>query len=229
MAVNYATRYAGNVRDPSPDYPFGEARDDTAPDSGDGTPLQEAWVNDFVGLSAALLTAAGVTPDNNPETAQSSQLLDAIRVAVGGDALSWRVTQTTGSETLAAVLGQTTVQDTTFATEFVSRLLFGGTYRVAFEHQTPDTAGDGLHEARVLLNGTEVESWTAPDDGEWYSRSVDVTAADGDIITIETRMDTGSPPREGLTRERVISGGNKAFHVIASVGERTETEAVRYD
>ena len=229
MAVNYATRYAGNVRDPSPDYPFGEARDDTAPDSGDGTPLQEAWLNDFVGLSAALLTAAGITPNNNPETAQSSQLLDALRVAVGGDALSWRVTQAAGSETLAAVRGETAVQDTAFATEFVSRLLFGGTYRVEFEHQTPDTVGDGLHEAKVLLNGALVESWTAPADGVWYSRSVDVSASDGDVITVETRMDAGSPPREGMTRERVISGDNKALHVIASVGARTETEAVRYD
>lgn len=146
-----------------------------------------------------------------------------------GTHLAWGEESTTGTEVLAAVDAEHAIQDTDWTTEYVARALFGGVYNVTIEHQTPDTSGDGLHEARVAVNGSVVETFTAaPADGVWYTRDADITLEDGDRVTIETRMSTGAPPREGLARNRRIRSDNARLHVIASAGERNTNDGVVY-
>lgn len=63
-------------------YPQGKARNVTASGSGDGTPFDKEWVNDFFGFEQALVLEAGITPSNNAETALASQLKDAIKTMI---------------------------------------------------------------------------------------------------------------------------------------------------
>lgn len=148
---------------------------------------------------------------------------------LAGAHLAWGEESTTGTEVLAAVDAEHAIQDTDWAAEYVARALFGGVYNVTIEHQTPDTAGDGLHEARVVVNGAVVQTFTAaPADGVWYTRDADITLEDGDRVTIETRMSTGAPPREGLARNRRIRSANARLHVIASAGARNTNDGVVY-
>lgn len=78
MAINPAALYPGGTVPPNASYPYGSAKDVTAPGTGDGTPLRAAWVNDWFGFQQAVMGAAGVTPSGSPDTAQLSQIFNAI-------------------------------------------------------------------------------------------------------------------------------------------------------
>jgi len=230
MAIEPRLKYEGNIEPSSDDYPYGSARDDSTETSADGTPLQRAWLNDLFGLQQALLTEAGITPSNNPDTALSSQYLEAIRQVVAGANVSWLSTQSAGTERLAAIDADILTPDTTWTSEITWRLLFQGTYRIEFDQFTTSDAGDGFQEARIMVNGVQsgdVEQ--APADGVWYTRTRDIALEDGDIVTLESRMSAGSPPREGRVRNRSINGSNFRLHALCSVGNRTTGEDVSYE
>lgn len=76
---DWSSVYSGQVDTPGSTYPWGEPRNRSAPGATDGTPLEEAWVADFWGFFQAILTADGGTPSGNCETAQTSQIFDALR------------------------------------------------------------------------------------------------------------------------------------------------------
>lgn len=86
MVTRPITEYPGKVDPVSPAYPDGEARDVSAPGAGDGTPLQEKWVNDVFGTFQALLKALGVAANNTPEQVGNSQILQAITALAAGRA-----------------------------------------------------------------------------------------------------------------------------------------------
>ena len=98
MAINPAIKYAGQINPADANYPYGSARDVSSPGAGDGTPLQEDWVNDFLGWTQAILQAAGIVPSGNPETVVSSQLLTALNTIITAS-ISTNVPQAT--ETVA--------------------------------------------------------------------------------------------------------------------------------
>lgn len=84
MAIDPSTDYAGQVDTPGATYPYGQPRNRSAPSSTDGTPLEEAWVADFWGFVQAVLGADGTAPSGSPETAQTSQIFDALRRVKSG-------------------------------------------------------------------------------------------------------------------------------------------------
>lgn len=77
MAINPETEYPGKITAASAAYPFGSARNVTAPGDGTGTPFIDTLVNDIFGLQQALLDAAAATPTGNPDQVGASQYLDA--------------------------------------------------------------------------------------------------------------------------------------------------------
>ncbi len=78
MAINPASQYPGQTAPASTDYPYGSARDVSSPGAGDGTPLQQAWVNDWFGFQQRVLQAAGITPSGNPDTAVASDVFNGL-------------------------------------------------------------------------------------------------------------------------------------------------------
>lgn len=68
-----------NVTPASPEYPNGAYRNDTVTGDKTGTPLDAVTFNDMQGFSDALLAEAGIVPSGEPDTATSSQRLDAIK------------------------------------------------------------------------------------------------------------------------------------------------------
>jgi hypothetical protein len=79
MANRYDTLYPGQVDAGIAGYPYGRARNVDTPGAGDGTPWEQALVNDIFGFQQALLTEAAITPSNVPDTAALSQYLAAIK------------------------------------------------------------------------------------------------------------------------------------------------------
>jgi hypothetical protein len=63
---------------PSANYPYGGAKNVSAPGDGTGTPWVAELVNDIFGFQQALLSAAAITPSGNSETAIASQMKDAL-------------------------------------------------------------------------------------------------------------------------------------------------------
>ncbi|WP_289281577.1 MULTISPECIES: hypothetical protein [unclassified Methylophaga] len=79
MTINVKTTYPDNADAASLDYITGSFRNDSTPSSEDGTPLEVAWMNDFLGSRDAILAEGGVTPSGVPDTAQESDVLDALK------------------------------------------------------------------------------------------------------------------------------------------------------
>lgn len=79
MALRPSTRYPAQT-DADAAYPHGKARNAGTFQDGTGTPLERDWLNDIFGLQQALLVAAGITPSDTPDNADTSQYLDAIRI-----------------------------------------------------------------------------------------------------------------------------------------------------
>lgn len=64
-------------------YPHGKAKNVTTPGpagTNDGTAWVASFINDVWGFMQALVGKAGITPDNTPEKATDSQILDAIEI-----------------------------------------------------------------------------------------------------------------------------------------------------
>lgn len=78
MAIIPESQYPGQTTPSSADYPLGSAKDVTAPGSGDGTPLQEAWMNDLWGILQAMLNNGKITASGIADTALTSQYLQAL-------------------------------------------------------------------------------------------------------------------------------------------------------
>ncbi len=79
MSLSINTQYPTQSAAPDADYPFGSARNITVPSDGTGTPLEEAWFNDYVGFFSSLLNEVGETPSGNPDTVLVPQYLNALR------------------------------------------------------------------------------------------------------------------------------------------------------
>jgi hypothetical protein len=88
MAIAPSTEYPSQT-DADSAYPHGKARNAGSYQDGTGTPLEKKWLNDLWGFLQALLVAAEITPSGDPDTADASQYLDAVR-AVSVDATSLR-------------------------------------------------------------------------------------------------------------------------------------------
>lgn len=78
MALIPKTKYPLQTDPSDPGYPYGKAQNVTSPGDGNGTPWEEALVNDLFGFQQALLDKAGITPDGVPDRVGASQYVDAI-------------------------------------------------------------------------------------------------------------------------------------------------------
>ncbi len=82
--INLEEEFSPRVNPADANYPFGSIKDNTSPGANDGTPLAAVWGNDWEGFAQAAMTEAGITPSGLPDTAQDSQLLDAVKAVTSG-------------------------------------------------------------------------------------------------------------------------------------------------
>ena len=82
--INLEEQFSPRVNPADANYPFGSIKDNTSPGANDGTPLAAVWGNDCEGFAQAAMTEAGITPSGLPDTAQDSQMLDAVKAVTSG-------------------------------------------------------------------------------------------------------------------------------------------------
>lgn len=82
--INLESEFSPRVNPADANYPFGSIKDNTSPGANDGTPLAAVWGNDWEGFAQAAMTEAGIAPSGLPDTAQDSQLLDAVKAVTNG-------------------------------------------------------------------------------------------------------------------------------------------------
>ena len=84
MAIRPSDQYPGQIDTSDPiNYPNGKARNITASGDNTGTPWDAPNLNEWYGATQALLTAANITANGNPETVASSQYLESLQKASG--------------------------------------------------------------------------------------------------------------------------------------------------
>lgn len=110
MTFNLNERYPNRVNAPSDDYPRGSFKNRSSPNSDDGTYLEEDWKNDERAFPEAILKNAGVVPNGNVDTANNSQVYDALisivsnMIATGAASLYGKATGS--SDALAVTLNR---------------------------------------------------------------------------------------------------------------------------
>lgn len=87
MAIRPSEEYPGQIAADGA-YPYGKAQNVTGPGTGDGTPLEQKWVNDLWGFFQALLVEASITPSDAPDEVGASDYLNAVRFMALGAAIS---------------------------------------------------------------------------------------------------------------------------------------------
>ena len=92
MAIAPETVYPAQTDTGDTGFPLGKARNVTVPGAGDGTPLEEQWVNDIWGFLQALLDADDVVPSGVPDEVGASQYLEALRQLTRRPCASYDVT-----------------------------------------------------------------------------------------------------------------------------------------
>jgi len=78
MAIKPDSLFTGKIAAASTDYPLGSARNVTTPGDGTGTPFVADLLNDTFGFQQAILSEAGITPSQSPDTAVDSQYLSGL-------------------------------------------------------------------------------------------------------------------------------------------------------
>ncbi len=78
MALQLDIEFPGQSTPADANYPYGSARNVSAPGANDGTPLVARLVNDIYGFLQRLLDEAGITPSGNPDTVVDSDYYDAL-------------------------------------------------------------------------------------------------------------------------------------------------------
>jgi len=79
MALNRSNKYPGRFLAPNAAHPQGAFKNRTSPTAQDGSYLEASWANDIAALNEAILTAAGVTPNGNEDTATVNQVFDSLK------------------------------------------------------------------------------------------------------------------------------------------------------
>lgn len=94
MALSPKDRYPGQITTGDSGYPYGKARNRTAPGDGTGTPFEKDLVNDVLGFQQALLAQAAITPSGSPDHVGASQYVDAIQGLAAFSAVkNWKYQQ----------------------------------------------------------------------------------------------------------------------------------------
>jgi len=82
MAIRPEDEYV-NTTPADASYPGGSFKNETAPLSLDGTPLEKKWTNDIQGVLQKLLNAASITASGVPDTIINSDYYDALVAILG--------------------------------------------------------------------------------------------------------------------------------------------------
>lgn len=93
MAIIWSDEYPNGTNAPTSGYPFGSAKNESAPEALDGMPWEQRAINDWGGFFQSLLSGANLTPSGNPDQVGASQYLEALQallfefevVELGGD------------------------------------------------------------------------------------------------------------------------------------------------
>lgn len=79
MSVKAWEKYQPNASSPSPQYPYGSLRQETALGMGNGTPLDVEWGNDFEAFKQTAFSRSGLVPSGNTDTVTNSEMFNAMQ------------------------------------------------------------------------------------------------------------------------------------------------------
>lgn len=79
MALDLSVEYPDNTAVPDANYPYGSARNNSAPKAKDGFGMEKAWINSQEGFFQKLLVEAGIEPSGLADTAVESDYFDALQ------------------------------------------------------------------------------------------------------------------------------------------------------
>lgn len=166
MALDLQNKYPGRFDPKSADYPQGKFKNRSSPTAQDGSYMERDWLNDWNGFFGALLSRAGMTPNGNVDTAQSSQLYDALKNVIREGNFGNATTISASSTSLtAAQIGQAFLFTTALSTVTLPTATGigpGGTYKLQTStgFTLSVTGGGAMQVGNQLVTSTNVPAGT---------------------------------------------------------------------
>lgn len=152
MSLNISTQYPGQSNAPTTAYPYGSTKNVSSPGAGDGTPVDQAWVNDWIGFQQASLQKAGITPSGSPDSAIFSDLLNALQTITSASSASIGFAVNSRMYVASASVSATfTADEVTVATGFGGRA-----YKISSVSKTINvstTGSGGMDTGSVPASG----------------------------------------------------------------------------
>lgn len=197
MALKRNERYPGRYSNPSTDHPQGAFKNRTAPSAQDGSYLEQDWTNDWDGFFGRLLTVAGITPNGDVDTAQSSQYYTALaQLFVAAGSLGNSATRNVGttSGTVAAgddsrIVNAVQLSNPALCTAWVN-----------FNGITPATIKSAYNVSSVtrLSTGKYQINFTKPMVNNNYAPSLSIgdgaaTGSASPVVMLDANGPTGNP------------------------------------
>lgn len=81
MSIKVWERYQPNAQFPTPQYPYGFLKNESALGVGDGTPLDVDWGNDFEAFKQTAFQRSGLEPSGVTDTVLNSEMFNAMQDA----------------------------------------------------------------------------------------------------------------------------------------------------
>jgi len=212
MAINPETAFVGKIAPSSAKYPFGEARDITAPGDGTGTPWKALLVNDIFGFQQSLLDRASITPSGSPDEVGTSQYMQSLGV-ISGILHNTVADMVADAELIVGmrviVLGRSTIGD-------------GGDNIYDIVAAATGTDDGGLfidlatHQAKGLFPGgiANIKQWGAVGDGSADDTTKVQAALDSGFKEIFAPEGTYKTTATLVKPVRVKFHGDGSFHSI---------------
>lgn len=139
-----------NVDGPDYDYPYGRVRDVSAPGAGDGTPVNEKMMGDFLQFINKMMDGADITPNGLPDNDYSGfQIYQAFRkLARPYKVYTVLMSQTGTNAPTTTILGQNDIGNIVW-TRFAMGL-YRGTLAGAFDaSKTFVFGGNGINSTVI--------------------------------------------------------------------------------
>lgn len=208
MAINPSSLFAGKIEAATTPYPYGKARDVSAPSDGTGTPWRATLVNDLFGFQQALLKASNQAPSGTPDAVAASQYLQAVVEVAAGRARYYTGGGTANAQTLTKI-GDMQYPVTLFTgleVEYIPTATNTGAATVALGALAATTV---LRATGVALSGGELTAGTVTrlryDGAAWRVTSpVNFDHVDADASTAYTVVAADAEATRRMTAATAI-------------------------
>jgi hypothetical protein len=214
MAINNTLSFPGKIDNTDlVNYPYGKAQNQSSPGDGTGTPNVADRINDLFGLQQSYLSAAGIAPNNLPDSLTNGQYLQSALLVHGGVGTLAQATATlfafVGQEWVVTDRGHGVFKFVTGETPNTFDIVAHDTLAIQLQYQPEANSPPAVHHVHVgvVADGDRTDKTVGTDNAAAMNAAFS--------LSYNLQMDSVLPsgPCRVASPVAVQEGGTFAFDV----------------